>query len=201
MSNLQLVEAIKSGDSSKAEELIRAGADVNQQDDQGWTPLNFAAGTGNLGIVKLLVEKGASVFTVGRDLRTPYLIALAAGHVEVVKYLREVEEEAPHNSTRRERKYCKAYYVRDLRKFPGWSESRIRWNERRDKDAADQSDQGLTDDSIVYLHEDFSVTQSMWHNESIIFDQIDDDWKKFCSETLHFKVPDDTDLIAATQTV
>jgi len=41
--------------------------------------------------------------------RTPYMVALGAGRVEVVKYLREVEEAADPEkaeSFRPERKYC-----------------------------------------------------------------------------------------------
>lgn len=86
-----LIEAAKGGDASTVEKLVDSGVDVNQGDEQGWTPLNFAAGRGDLGMVKLLITKGADPFKVGRDNRTPYTIALAAGRVEVVKYLREVE--------------------------------------------------------------------------------------------------------------
>lgn len=92
MSDLELIEAVKAGDYETAEKLIEKGVDINQQDQQGWTPLNFAAGKGSMSLVKLLVEKGADVFRAGRDMRTPYMIALAAGRVEVVKYLRAIEE-------------------------------------------------------------------------------------------------------------
>lgn len=201
MSDLELINAFKNGDRSKAEDLIRAGVDVNQRDDQGWTPLNFAAGKGDLEMIKLLVEKGADVFNVGRDMRTPYQIALAAGHIEAVKYLEGAESKVPEkNMSRPGRKYCKAYFLGDMRKFPGWSESKINWDDGEDKNAEDKADQDLADDSIVYLHENFTVTQSMWQNQNIIFNQVNDEWKKFCSETLNFKVPDDTDLITTAQT-
>src|SRR6185295_9528272 len=92
MSDLSLIEAVKASDYAKAETLIQNGADVNQGDEQGWTPLNFAAGKGDLPLIKLLVENGADIFKVGRDRRTPYMIALAAGRVSAVKYLAEAEE-------------------------------------------------------------------------------------------------------------
>src|SRR5262249_58866336 len=74
-----LFEAARGGDLETAERLLESGADVNQGDEQGWTPLNFASGRGNLAMVKLLIEKGADPFKTGRDNRTPYTIALAAG--------------------------------------------------------------------------------------------------------------------------
>src|SRR5215468_9883983 len=108
MSELFLIKAAKNGAYSEAEQLIKSGADVNQQDEQGWTPLNFAAGSGDLSLVKLLVENGADVLKVGRDRRTPYMIALAAGRVPVVQYLRTVEDNYPgEKPPRQERQYCK----------------------------------------------------------------------------------------------
>lgn len=203
MSDLGLIEAVKNGDVSAAEALIRSGVDVNQQDEQGWTPLNFAAGKGNLPLVKLLVDNGADVFKVGRDQRTPYMIALAAGRVSVVKYLREVEDNLPgEKPVRPPRKYCKAYYLRDLRAFPGWSESRINWKEKEktDKDKSeDNADGEFTDDKVVFIHQDLTVTESMWHNENVIFNNIDSAWEEFCASSLKFKVPDDLDLIVPNE--
>jgi hypothetical protein len=199
--DLALIEAAKEGNQETVEKLIDSGADVNQGDDQGWTPLNFASGKGNLEMVKLLIKKGADPFKVGRDNRTPYMIALAAGRVEVVKYLREVEDATDPEkakSFRPERKYCKAYHLKDLRQYPAWSESRINWKEKKDaKDAkeADQSNGEFTDDKIVFIHQDFTVTESMWHNENVIYNQVDEPWREFCSDSLAFKVPTDLDLI------
>lgn len=197
MSNLQLIEAVKAEDAATVKELIAAGADVNQEGEQEWTPLNFAAGKGNLEIVKLLVENGADVFKVGRDLRTPYMIALAAGRVEVVKYLKEVEEQVDPERARAShptRKYSKAYHLGDLRKFSGWSESKINWKEKETNGAGDE----FTDDKIVFIHQDHTVTESMWHNENVIFNQVTPEWETFCAEVLNFSVPDDLSLIVAS---
>jgi uncharacterized protein len=203
MSDTQLIEAVKAENIVSVRELIDSGSDVNQQDEQGWTPLNWASGRGNLEIVKLLVEKGADVFKVGRDLRSPYLIALAAGHAEVVKFLRQAEDQVPgEKPTRPERKYCKAYHLRDLRRFSGWAENRINWKAKKEYDAAKDSDNGetvFTDDSIVFVHQDHTVTESMWQNENVIFNDVTDDWRAFCAGDLSFRVPDDIDLIVAAK--
>jgi ankyrin repeat protein len=198
MSDLGLIDAVKNGEYATAEMLIAKGADVNQQDEQGWTPLNFAAGKGDLSMVKALVEKGADIFKVGRDLRTPYMIALAAGRVSVVKYLREVEDKFPGEKPNRPpRKYCKAYYLKDLRGYPAWSESRINWKEKKEKDNGDVS--AFTDDSVVFIHQDLTVTESVWHNENVIFQNVDSSWEEFCADSLKFKVPDDLDLIVPNE--
>jgi len=201
--DLALIEAAREGNQATAEKLIDSGADVNQGDEQGWTPLNFAAGRGDLAMVKLLIKKGADPFKVGRDNRTPYIIALAAGRVDVVKYLREVEDAhdpEKAESLRPERRYCKAYHLKDLKQYPAWSESRINWKEKKDGKEADQSDGAFTDDKIVFIHQDFTVTESMWHNENVIYNQVDEPWREFCSNSLAFKVPTDLDLMVPNST-
>jgi len=201
MSDLRLIEAIKADDYAEAEKLIKSGADVNEADEQGWTPLNFASGKGRLPLVELLVENGADVFKTGRDRRTPYMIALAAGRVSVVKYLREAEDRYPgEKPPRPERKYCKAYHLDALRSFPGWSESKINWKRKKDADGnGNGGDAEFTDEKVVFIHQDFSVTESVWHNENVIFNDVDSGWKEFCSDTLKFKVPDDLDLIVPNE--
>jgi hypothetical protein len=125
--------------------------------------------------------------------------------VSVVKYLREKEDEYPgEKPTRPERKYCKAYYLGDLRKYVGWSESRINWKEKKDADSqgkagGDAQEEEFTDDKIVFIHQDFTVTESMWQAENVIFNAVSPEWKEFCAETLKFKVPDDLDLIVANE--
>src|SRR5262245_52654289 len=118
MEALQLIEAVKTGDLASTRELVKSGVDLGQSDEHGWTALNWAAGKGNLEAVTLLVKLGADIFKVGRDQRTPYMIALAAGHAEVAKFLRQEEESAGKERGHAERKYCKAYYLKDLRQHP-----------------------------------------------------------------------------------
>lgn len=195
MPGLELIEATKLEDIELARELIQSGSDVNQQDEQGWTSLNFAAGRGNLKMVELLVENGADVFKVGRDRRTSFMIALAANRTDVCRYLREVEDKAPGEKPKRpERQYCKAYHLGDLKEFPGWSESRINWRQVKSSHASGQADEAFTDQTIVFLHQDFTVTESMWPDENVIFNQVTQEWKEFCVNKLKFIVPDDLSL-------
>ncbi|HKP85134.1 MAG TPA: ankyrin repeat domain-containing protein [Blastocatellia bacterium] len=202
MSDLNLIEAVKAGDYNEADRLIKSGSDVNQQDEQGWTPLNFAAGKGDLSLVKLLTENGADIFKTGRDQRTPYMIALAAGRVPVVKHLMELEENYPgEKPLRKPRKYCKAYHLEEMRKFPAWTEGRINWKQKPDVAAEGngQPAEQFDDDKVVFIHQDFTVTESVWHDENIIFNNVDSAWQEFCANELDFKVPTDLDLIVPNE--
>jgi uncharacterized protein len=193
MNNLELIEAVKLGDLPRVEELIKTGADINQQDDQGWTPLNWAAGKGDASLVRSLLDANADLFLVGRDQRTSYVIALAAGHAEVAKLLRSAEDMARPERTRETRCYCKAYPLGKFRQFAGF-EHELRSKELVTVD--EKEGQVFSDEKIVFLHQDFTVTRSMWPNEDVVFDQVTPEWQEFCSTTLRFKVPDDLDLIA-----
>jgi ankyrin repeat protein len=182
MDDLRLIKAVKDGDEVAIDALILSKELINQTDEQGWTPLCWAAGKGSVSVVKKLLENGADALKVGRDQRTPYEISLAAGHVEVARLLRET----PSNGHLRKavREYCKAYPLSELRKFLGWKEKQ-------------NDEQPSGEDDYVFVHQDLTVTRSMWHNEDIVFNQLTPEWEEFCVNVLNFKVPDDLDLIVS----
>jgi hypothetical protein len=180
MSDLQLIDAVKTGRVAKVEEALNARADIHQQDEQGWTPLNWAAGMGDLEIVKLLLDRGVDVFRVGRDQRTPYKIALAAKHVDVAQLLKQAEQGANGGDGDSSlTSYAKAYQLGELRKFAGWREEKSE----------------LTDSDVVFLHQDFTVTQLIWPGENVIYKQQTPEWQEFCERELQFRVPTDFDLV------
>lgn len=78
------------------------------------------------------------------------------------------------------KKYCKAYYLKDLRVFSNWSEKR------------EENEPELVDESIVYLWDDFTVVRSPIISEKgIVFDEITSDWQTFCQAALQFEIPED----------
>ena len=76
-------------------------------------------------------------------------------------------------------KYCKAYRLQDLRQFSGWME------------AKEDQEEALTDDTICYLWDDFTVVRSPVQEQGVIFDTVTPEWKEFCISTLHFEIPED----------
>ena len=197
MSDSQLIDAVKTGQLAKVEEALNAGADIHQQDEQGWTPLNWAAGKGSVEIVSLLLNRGADVFRTGRDQRTPYKIAVAAKHTDVARLLEKAEQAAngaSGDSTSRD--YARAYLLGELRKFSDW-------REEKESIPADENGNSrrLSDGDVVFLQQDFTVTELIWPGENVIFNRITPEWIDFCTQELQFKVPDDFDLIASTPAV
>jgi hypothetical protein len=77
------------------------------------------------------------------------------------------------------RKYCKVYRVGELRQFSGWAE----------QPAPDG--QGLTDDDLCYLWDDWTVVRSPVQEGGVIFDQVTPEWQDFCTNVLKFEVPED----------
>ena len=82
--------AAKHGFFNLAQQLIEDGEDVNKENDDGMTPLFYACNTGNLGVVKYLVEEhGVNVDKEDKKGETPLFDACRGGNFEIVKYLVE----------------------------------------------------------------------------------------------------------------
>lgn len=78
------------------------------------------------------------------------------------------------------RKYCKAYHLRDLRQFNGWTEKR------------EENEPDLSDDEVVYLWDDFTVVKSpVIPEKGLLFDTVTPQWQDFCATTLKFEIPED----------
>ena len=84
----ELVYWASLGDVEQVEQLLAAGTDPNQTDDEGYSALQAAAENDNLAVVKLLVSKGANVAYKGEY--TALQLAEMAEHSEVVAYLKSL---------------------------------------------------------------------------------------------------------------
>ncbi|RKZ87645.1 MAG: hypothetical protein DRR19_13400 [Candidatus Parabeggiatoa sp. nov. 1] len=47
----------------------------------------------------------------------------------------------------------------------------------------------INNNDVLYLQENYVVTDDIFKNEHIVFDKVDDDWKKFCTDVLQFDIP------------
>ena len=85
-------------------------------------------------------------------------------------------------------KYCRAYPLSLLRQFPGWTEKPE--NARRIAKEVDgetvQAPRELTDADYVYLQGNFTVTDGIFIDESVIFDNVTPEWIEFCHDVLGY---------------
>lgn len=78
------------------------------------------------------------------------------------------------------KKYCKAYYLKDLRQFSDWSV------DRKEEEAE------LTDEDVVYLWDDLTVVKSpVIPDRGLLWDTVTPAWQDFCHATLQFSIPED----------
>ena len=88
-------------------------------------------------------------------------------------------------------KYCKAYPIQKLRQFSQWTENAD--NTRKEKKEVDAKELGinreLTDDDFLYLQENYVVTDGIFKDENIIFDNVTPEWIDFCKNILLFEIP------------
>ena len=88
---LRVISVAKYGDIELLAQLITAGADVNAADNDGWTPLHWAAYKGHVECVRLLLAApGIDVNKADKNKKygwTPLIWAVVKGHVECVRLL------------------------------------------------------------------------------------------------------------------
>lgn len=70
--------------------------------------------------------------------------------------------------------YCKAYSVQRLREFEGWTDS---------------AQTPFADGTYLYVQDNFTVTEGIFMDESIIFSALTPEWIQFCQVNLAFEVP------------
>lgn len=89
-------------------------------------------------------------------------------------------------------KYCKAYQLKALRAFDGWSEKAQ--NARQETETVDGKEtqvvRELTDESIVYVQENYVVTDGIFKDEHVLFDDVTPEWIEYCQGELGFEIPE-----------
>ena len=89
-------------------------------------------------------------------------------------------------------KYCKAYLLKQFRQFNQWHENieNIRKESEKVDNQTVEVSRELTDDDVLYLQQNYVVTDGTFQDKNIIFDNVTDEWKEFCHNILKFEVPD-----------
>src|SRR5438477_5453817 len=82
-----LSDAVLYGQTDAVREAIAKGADVNQPDTTGMTPLMIAAEQGRTGIAEMLIAAGASVRASAGDGTTALMHAASANRLETLRLL------------------------------------------------------------------------------------------------------------------
>lgn len=82
-------------------------------------------------------------------------------------------------------RYCKAYPIERLAEFPGWPD--------RLKPAPAEASAGQepAPHDYLYLQENFTVTEGIFLDEGVVFDEVSPECIEFCRATLKFEAPSD----------
>lgn len=106
-------------------------------------------------------------------------------------------------------RYCKAYPLQMFREFSGWKENIQNLRKEKPqgglpKDAPAgrmpkkmsqkealvvETPRALNDDDYLYLQENFTVTDGIFIDENVVFDDVTPEWMDYCKDTLNFEVP------------
>ena len=84
-----LWDALNAGDLERVRRSLEAGANADQLDDLGVSPLSMAAMRDDLALAGLLLESGAQVDVRNRDGSTPLLGAAFLGRIDMLEFLLE----------------------------------------------------------------------------------------------------------------
>ncbi|HKV39725.1 MAG TPA: hypothetical protein VJX67_10980 [Blastocatellia bacterium] len=87
--------------------------------------------------------------------------------------------------------YCKAYPVKQLRSFAGWTEdlAQVRVDKTFERGKELQTQRTIADDDYFYLQENYVVTDGIFLDENIIFNNVTPEWTQYCKEILKFEIP------------
>jgi uncharacterized protein len=88
---LEMVEAVRTGDSATARALIDRGADVNATSADGTSALHWAAHLGDVETARLLIRHDARVEQVNRYGLAPLHVAAAEGYPKLVQLLLDAD--------------------------------------------------------------------------------------------------------------
>ena len=81
-------------------------------------------------------------------------------------------------------RYCKAYPIERFHEFTGWTE-----HARISEPGADGEEAEASPSPFLYLQENYVVTDGIFQDEKIVYDQVTPEWISFCKQELKFETP------------
>ncbi|HSR69913.1 MAG TPA: hypothetical protein VLU25_18440 [Acidobacteriota bacterium] len=83
--------------------------------------------------------------------------------------------------------------MKSFQQYEGWSVNEGNLStETREVDGEEvEVRKTLNDDSVLYLQENYVVTDGIFKDENIVFEEVTPEWTRFCSDILHFEIPAD----------
>ena len=84
-----MIKAVKQNNLERVRLLLEQGADKDQSDNHGYSPLWWASYEGHVEVTKCLVEQGAALEKADEDDNTPLTAATANGYLDLALYLLE----------------------------------------------------------------------------------------------------------------
>jgi len=88
-------------------------------------------------------------------------------------------------------KHSKAYPLKLFRQFPKWTENVENFRKTKKEVDGDivEVEKELDDSEYLYLQENFTVTDSIFLDENIIFSDVTPAWINFCRNVLRAPFP------------
>ena len=84
-----LLTALLLGHGTVARLLVEAGADINVSDDNGWTPLHWAAKAGDVELIIAMVEGDGDLLALDREGQTPMDMLVKYERFEALERVRQ----------------------------------------------------------------------------------------------------------------
>jgi ankyrin repeat protein len=122
---IQLYSASLSGHAAEVGRLLDLKAPINQRAGGQWTPINGAAHSGHIEVIKLLEKRGADLEAGTTSGQTPAMSAAINGHIEVLRFLAEKQVnlaarcKSGHNALMFASKYGHLEVVKFVAGIPG----------------------------------------------------------------------------------
>lgn len=186
---IDLLSAVLRGGVDDVVRALQEGGSPDALDSSGWSALMWAAGQGDVGKLRALLERGADPFVRDGDGRTAYAVAAAAGRLEAMDLLGQAEQSrdpakaADSSGRHASRPYCRAYPASRLAVFKAWPAS-----------AAAAGDEA---ELLFFVHRSLRVTRSVFADDEAVLRGDEPGWADFCRDELGFRPVDDRDWAIA----